>query len=505
MGLFTSAILGSHLASTSQLLGASPPPSPHFTCQRCESILQVGINCSIRVRSRKRKKQRSASKETSPPVNCILYYCQYCAFENMNIGTPKAYVKTKLSEMAARHKLSELSKSNVEKKAKTSNKELMTATKVLSIEGAGSSGKKTKRKGWLSLKELAASPGLSSTSIRPVVVKSTISTLTPPRMKNLDSVKLMPMFSQMESMAATPVSSIKEQCPTGVNSTKANFELEQCNTSAGEISSEKASDLVHLLRDRETSPKKSSLFTAKLMCLNASRHQQQRGLSDSSGEALNSRHCVECVHPINNIKEEQTSQAPNSQRKLGQSGVAMEVENKEQLSINPAAANAIILDELTVTLSDSKHNNLTSATLDNSYIVSQIRSASVPDVPTGGGALKLLQSFSEKEQGVLTFEKPTKLFSRWQDDVNKLQDKSGNKVQLPFKKREFDDDNRSQKVAKKQKPMVPTGYIDMTRGKVTTNLVLGREFQSKMTPLFRRMGRHWFTKCRSRTIKWRLI
>ncbi|KAI5055979.1 hypothetical protein GOP47_0029500 [Adiantum capillus-veneris] len=464
MGLCTSAILGSHLASTSQLLGASPPPSPHFTCQRCESILQVGINCSIRVRSRKRKKQRSVSKETSPPVNCILYYCQYCAFENMNIGTPKAYVKTKLSEMAARHKLSELSKSNVEKKAKTSNKVLMTAMKVLSIEGAGSSGKKSKRKGWLSLKELAASPGLSSTSIRPVVVKSTISTLTPPRMKNLGSVKLMPMFSQMESMAATPVSSIKEQCPTGVNSTKANFELEQCNTL-----------------------------------------QQQRGLSVCSAEALNSRHCVECVHPINNIKEEQTSQAPNSQRKLGQSGVAMEVENKEQLSINPAAANAIILGELTVTLSDSKHNNLTSATLDNSYIVSQIRSASVPDVPTGGGALKLLQSFSEKEQGVLTFEKPAKLFSRWQDDVNKLQDKSGNKVQLPFKKREFDDDNRSQKVAKKQKPMVPTGYIDMTRGKVTTNLVLGREFQSKMKPLFRRMGRHWFTKCRSRTIKWRLI
>ncbi|MCO5571670.1 hypothetical protein L7F22_025417 [Adiantum nelumboides] len=372
------AFLGSYLASTSQALGTPPPSSPHFTCQRCESVLQVGINCSVRVRSRKRKKWSSVSKEVSPSVNCIFYCCQYCAFENMKLGTSKAYVKTKLSEMAARHKLSELNKGFEEKLTKglgekmkkTSNQELESATNVLSIEIAGTSGKKAKRKGWLSLKQLAASSaGSPSTGNRPVLMRSAISDLTPPRMNNLDSFKLLPKFSQVDFKDATSVSSIEEKCSSGVSSLEFNLKLEQSDISAGDIGIENALDVVNLLQDQKVTTMESSLFTTNMSCLNASPHQQQRGLLDFSGElALNSGHYVECVHSIYDIPavSGQPSNVTNSPQKLGQSVVAMEVEKKEQLSSNRSEACAIVRDQLTAVPFYPKHDKLTFASQGNS-------------------------------------------------------------------------------------------------------------------------------------------
>lgn len=144
------AFLGSHLASTCESLGCPPPPSPYFTCERCESILQVGLNCSVRVRKTVSKKRKGTAPKS---VNSVIYFCHFCSFANVKPGTKKAYVKTKLTEVAARDKLSELAQGVSFETPQSSKLDNRSKTN----QCPGSSGKKTKRKGWVSLKELTAS------------------------------------------------------------------------------------------------------------------------------------------------------------------------------------------------------------------------------------------------------------------------------------------------------------------------------------------------------------
>lgn len=92
------ALLGAHLASTGEVSGIPPPDSPFFTCERCETILQPGINCSVRVLNHPQK-ARHKPRAFSKFVNVVVYSCNFCSHKNMKPGTHKDYLKRKALEM----------------------------------------------------------------------------------------------------------------------------------------------------------------------------------------------------------------------------------------------------------------------------------------------------------------------------------------------------------------------------------------------------------------------
>ena len=59
---------------------------------RCETVLQPGRNCSIRIE--KIKSSRSKSRKASGVFqNEIVYTCNFCSHRNSTKGTPKGHVK----------------------------------------------------------------------------------------------------------------------------------------------------------------------------------------------------------------------------------------------------------------------------------------------------------------------------------------------------------------------------------------------------------------------------
>ncbi|KAJ8555770.1 hypothetical protein K7X08_013266 [Anisodus acutangulus] len=86
------AFFGQRLAASAELLGVPPDPSC-FTCQRCESILQVGYNCTTRIEKNKRKARKKRKTSGVPPKNCVVYECHFCSHRNLKRGTPRGYVK----------------------------------------------------------------------------------------------------------------------------------------------------------------------------------------------------------------------------------------------------------------------------------------------------------------------------------------------------------------------------------------------------------------------------
>ena len=61
---------------------------------RCESILQPGNNCTVRIEKNNKLKGRHRRKRSKAIVqNNIVYRCHFCSHQNMMRGTPKGYVK----------------------------------------------------------------------------------------------------------------------------------------------------------------------------------------------------------------------------------------------------------------------------------------------------------------------------------------------------------------------------------------------------------------------------
>ncbi|KAH0648822.1 hypothetical protein KY285_034070 [Solanum tuberosum] len=86
------AFFGQRLAVSTESLGLPPDPSL-FTCQRCESILQAGYNCTSRIEKNKRKARKKRKTSGIPPKNCIVYECHFCSHQNLKRGTPRGYMK----------------------------------------------------------------------------------------------------------------------------------------------------------------------------------------------------------------------------------------------------------------------------------------------------------------------------------------------------------------------------------------------------------------------------
>lgn len=82
------AFFGHHFAASSEALATPIDPSL-FTCQRCESILHPGYNCTIRIEKNNKNTRHKGKKASHYPKNNIVYTCHFCLHKNTKRGTPR--------------------------------------------------------------------------------------------------------------------------------------------------------------------------------------------------------------------------------------------------------------------------------------------------------------------------------------------------------------------------------------------------------------------------------
>lgn len=87
------AFFGHRLAAVSETLGSQPDPSL-FTCDKCESILQPGQNCTVRIEKNTAKTRGRGKKSNNSPQNYVVYNCHFCSHRNLKRGTPRHHMKT---------------------------------------------------------------------------------------------------------------------------------------------------------------------------------------------------------------------------------------------------------------------------------------------------------------------------------------------------------------------------------------------------------------------------
>ncbi|ONK64010.1 uncharacterized protein A4U43_C07F21180 [Asparagus officinalis] len=201
------ALFGHRLAANAEAEGVPLDPST-FVCRRCESILQPGSNCTVRIEKSKKKKHRK--KAQVPSQNNVVYKCHFCSHPNLMRGTQKGYIKSllpskpksetnstktrnsserelgnkektdqnvkvpltigkcecprevsvEMSPLTPLEMLANSSKKKRKRNLSASNKDSSTkSTPVTSNCGEGTtvSSSKRKRKGWTSLKKIAES------------------------------------------------------------------------------------------------------------------------------------------------------------------------------------------------------------------------------------------------------------------------------------------------------------------------------------------------------------
>ncbi|MCL7038925.1 hypothetical protein MKW94_030923 [Papaver nudicaule] len=60
----------------------------------CDSILQSGSNCNVRIEKNGLKKKEKRRKNSSvPPQNSVVYACNFCSHRNLKRGTSKNHMK----------------------------------------------------------------------------------------------------------------------------------------------------------------------------------------------------------------------------------------------------------------------------------------------------------------------------------------------------------------------------------------------------------------------------
>ncbi|KAK2664084.1 hypothetical protein Ddye_002658 [Dipteronia dyeriana] len=86
------AFFGHRSAAETEALGLQPDPSL-FSCQRCETMLQSGFNCTVRIEKNQVKARHRRKKHKFPSQNNVVYNCHFCSFRNLKRGTPKGHMK----------------------------------------------------------------------------------------------------------------------------------------------------------------------------------------------------------------------------------------------------------------------------------------------------------------------------------------------------------------------------------------------------------------------------
>ncbi|KAJ0260627.1 hypothetical protein HA466_0068050 [Hirschfeldia incana] len=68
-----------------------------FSCQRCETVLQPGFNCNVRIEKVSATKKKHMRFKKKPnmflPQNNVVYYCNFCSHRNLKRGTNKGQMK----------------------------------------------------------------------------------------------------------------------------------------------------------------------------------------------------------------------------------------------------------------------------------------------------------------------------------------------------------------------------------------------------------------------------
>ncbi|CAA3026998.1 uncharacterized protein LOC111375117 [Olea europaea var. sylvestris] len=106
------ALYGRQLAASYEALGIPPDPSLFF-CERCESILKPGENCTVRIEKNKAKTRHRRNKMKISTQNNVVYTCHFCSHRNIVRGTPKGYMKEICPPKAKQFSNSDPAKSEV--------------------------------------------------------------------------------------------------------------------------------------------------------------------------------------------------------------------------------------------------------------------------------------------------------------------------------------------------------------------------------------------------------
>ncbi|KAJ4828828.1 hypothetical protein Tsubulata_008907 [Turnera subulata] len=107
------AYLGNLYAATAETLAAEPHPST-VLCQRCETVLHPGLNCTVRIEkngAKRKRKHEHASEQPCIWQNNVVYKCHFCSHKNWKRGTPKNHLKVLYPRKEKRPSKSQSSKS----------------------------------------------------------------------------------------------------------------------------------------------------------------------------------------------------------------------------------------------------------------------------------------------------------------------------------------------------------------------------------------------------------
>ncbi|CAA7033985.1 unnamed protein product [Microthlaspi erraticum] len=86
-------LLGRLLAAEGEASGIAPDPDL-VSCQRCETILQPGFNCKVRIdKVSAKKKKKKKPNIVVLPQNNVVYYCSFCSHRNLKRGTSRGQMK----------------------------------------------------------------------------------------------------------------------------------------------------------------------------------------------------------------------------------------------------------------------------------------------------------------------------------------------------------------------------------------------------------------------------
>ncbi|CAO2203659.1 unnamed protein product [Urochloa humidicola] len=96
------ALLGRRLAASAEAAGV-PLGAATFLCQRCETVLKPGFNCTVRIRNKKNKAKRR--KKSNCCQNSVSYACHFCGDQNLILGSGKGVVKSLLPSKESSYRI----------------------------------------------------------------------------------------------------------------------------------------------------------------------------------------------------------------------------------------------------------------------------------------------------------------------------------------------------------------------------------------------------------------
>ncbi|EEF32658.1 conserved hypothetical protein [Ricinus communis] len=87
-----SAFFGRQFAAAGEALGLLPDHAL-IPCQRCETLLQPGLNCTVRIVKTLAKSRRRHKKPNTSMQSNVVYNCHFCSHRNLKRGCAKGYMK----------------------------------------------------------------------------------------------------------------------------------------------------------------------------------------------------------------------------------------------------------------------------------------------------------------------------------------------------------------------------------------------------------------------------